>query len=87
METPVGADAPAAPEAHSIDGDSFKVLVNAEGQYSIWPSAAAVPAGWSAVGPTGPKASCTAFIEAEWTDMRPLSLGKESGAARGSTTD
>jgi MbtH protein len=64
----------AGDDATSIDGDSFAVLVNAEGQYSIWPARKAVPAGWSRVGPTGPKADCTAYIETHWTDMRVRSL-------------
>ena len=65
-----------APEGESnmaVDGESFCVLVNAELQYSVWPSGKPVPAGWSRVGPRGPKAECLAYIEANWTDMRPLS--------------
>lgn len=57
-----------------IDGESFKVLVNAEAQYSIWPASAVVPAGWTAVGPSGSREVCTSYIDAQWTDMRPLSL-------------
>lgn len=63
----------------SIDGDSFAVLINAEGQYSIWPASTTVPEGWSKVGPTGPKADCIAFIEAHWTDMRVRSLVSSTG--------
>ena len=58
----------------SIDGDEFMVLINNEGQHSIWPSALAIPAGWKQVGPVGPKSECLAFIETNWTDMRPISL-------------
>jgi MbtH protein len=58
----------------SIEGDSFVVLVNAEGQYSIWPSAKAAPDGWTQAAAPASKAECTAFIEAHWTDMRPQSL-------------
>ena len=54
----------------SIDGDEFVVLVNAAGQYSIWPSAPPVPPGWTRTGPTGPKAACLAFVEEHWIDMR-----------------
>jgi MbtH protein len=53
---------------------TFLVLVNAEGQYSIWPGFREVPAGWSAVGPTGDRQTCLDWIEAHWTDMRPKSL-------------
>lgn len=58
----------------SIDGDVFQVLINDEGQYSIWPADKAVPAGWRSTGPRGAKAECLEFIERNWTDMRPLSL-------------
>ncbi len=52
----------------------FFVLVNAEGQHSLWPSQNEVPAGWQKLaGPTSRKA-CIDFIEVEWKDMRPASL-------------
>jgi MbtH protein len=53
---------------------TFRVVVNHEGQYSIWPSYKELPLGWSEGGPTGPKATCLAYIERVWTDMRPLTL-------------
>ena len=58
----------------TIDGDEFAVLVNGEGQHSLWPSAATVPEGWERMGPLGTKAECLAFVEEHWTDMRPTSL-------------
>lgn len=55
------------------------VLVNDEGQYSLWPQFAPVPAGWAAVvGPTS-RATCLAHIERNWTDMRPSSLIRARG--------
>jgi MbtH protein len=55
----------------------FKVVINHEEQYSIWPAyKTAIPGGWHAVGIEGTKAECLAYIEANWTDMRPLSLRK-----------
>ncbi len=60
----------------SIDGDEFVVLVNHEGQHSLWPSALAVPDGWTETSPAMSKADCLAYVEANWTDMRPLSLQK-----------
>lgn len=53
---------------------TFKVLINGEEQYSLWPEYKAVPAGWKEAGKSGPKQECLDFIEAAWTDMRPLSL-------------
>lgn len=52
----------------------YKVLVNGEEQYSLWPQYKEVPAGWREAGKQGSKADCLAFVEANWTDMRPLSL-------------
>lgn len=54
----------------------FKVVVNDEEQYSIWPDYKAVPVGWREVGQSGPKKDCLEYIERVWTDMRPLSLRK-----------
>lgn len=52
----------------------FKVVINHEEQYSIWPADREPPAGWREVGKAGPKAECLAYIAEVWTDMRPLSL-------------
>lgn len=58
----------------------FNVVMNHEEQYSIWPKHKEIPAGWRAVGKTGKKAECLAYIEEVWTDMRPLSLRKKMAA-------
>ena len=53
---------------------TFLVLVNDEGQHSLWPSFARVPAGWEIrFGPEGRQA-CLDHVEENWTDMRPRSL-------------
>jgi MbtH protein len=52
----------------------FQVVINHEEQYSLWPDYKAIPAGWRAVGMSGLKKDCLAYIEQHWTDMRPLSL-------------
>ncbi len=52
----------------------FQVVINHEEQYSLWPDYKAIPAGWRAVGVSGLKKDCLAYIEQHWTDMRPLSL-------------
>jgi MbtH protein len=54
----------------------YKVVVNHEEQFSIWPSDRANPLGWSDAGKPGPKEECLAYIREVWTDMRPLSLRK-----------
>jgi MbtH protein len=53
---------------------TFLVLVNSEGQYSLWPSFAVVPAGWTVAEPATDRDSALARIEELWTDMRPKSL-------------
>jgi MbtH protein len=56
------------------DTTIYTVVMNHEEQYSIWPADRELPLGWSAVGKTGLKAECLAYIEEVWTDMRPRSL-------------
>jgi MbtH protein len=62
---------------------TFKVLVNAEEQYSLWPDYKAVPAGWREAGKSGAKQECLDYIETVWTDMRPLSLRQHMDAQAG----
>lgn len=56
------------------DDTVFRVLVNHEEQYSLWPEWKAIPAGWRDTGVKGDKATCVAHVDQVWTDMRPLSL-------------
>lgn len=67
----------------SFDDDNtiFRVVVNHEEQYSIWPDFRQVPDGWREAGKTGSKAECLAYINEVWTDMRPLSLRRQMEAA------
>jgi len=55
---------------------TFRVVVNHEEQYSIWPDYLDMPSGWREVGVSGPKQKCLDHIKEAWTDMRPLSLRK-----------
>ena len=55
------------------DGE-FLVLINDEGQHSLWPTFREIPPGWTTVGPRGKRQVCLDWIEANWTDMRPRSL-------------
>ena len=61
----------------SADTTIYRVVINQEEQYSIWPADRELPLGWSAVGKSGLKDACLAYIEEVWTDMRPLSLRKK----------
>ncbi len=59
------------------DTTVYKVVVNHEEQYSIWPAARELPLGWQEAGKSGPKDECLEYIKELWTDMRPLSLRKK----------
>src|SRR5499427_7494067 len=59
------------------DTTIYRVVVNHEEQYSIWPEYKEIPLGWKDVGVVGPKADCLAHVKEVWTDMRPLSLRKK----------
>jgi MbtH protein len=52
----------------------FLVLVNIDGQYSLWPSFVEVPAGWNVALHETTRQACIDFINENWTDMRPNSL-------------
>jgi len=69
---------------HEDEADStmFKVVVNHEEQYSIWPVDRDNPAGWHDAGRIGLKADCLAYIDTVWTDMRPLSLRQRMDGSR-----
>ena len=54
----------------------YKVVLNHEEQYSIWPAERENALGWRDAGKTGTKDECLAYIKEVWTDMRPLSLRK-----------
>jgi len=53
---------------------SFVVLVNDEGQHSLWPVLVDVPDGWRVVFGEAGRQECLDFIEGSWTDMRPKTL-------------
>jgi MbtH protein len=59
------------------DTTIYKVVINHEEQYSIWPVDRENPLGWKDVGKSGPKTDCLSYIKEVWTDMRPLSLRKK----------
>jgi MbtH protein len=53
---------------------SFLVLINDEGQHSLWPAFADVPAGWNVALTAAGKQECLDWVEAHWSDLRPESL-------------
>jgi len=65
------------------DTQRYKVVVNHEEQYSIWPEDRENAPGWKDAGKAGTKAECLAYIEEVWTDMRPLSLRQQMDGTKG----
>lgn len=59
------------------DNMAYKVVLNHEEQYSIWPADKDNPLGWRDAGKSGTKAECLAYIKEVWIDMRPVSLRKK----------
>jgi uncharacterized protein YbdZ (MbtH family) len=57
---------------------TFVVVVNDEGQHSLWPDFADIPDGWRAVHGPDSRAACLEYVESNWTDMRPLSLIRDT---------
>ena len=56
--------------------EEFCVLVNAEGQHSLWPAFREPPGGWTLTGPRGVREVCLEWIEAHWAmPARVSSLG------------
>jgi MbtH protein len=60
----------------------YKVVVNHEEQYSIWPADRENPLGWRDVDKQGSKQDCLEYIKQVWTDMRPLSVRKQMDASQ-----
>src|SRR4051812_33535961 len=68
---------------------TYDVLVNDEGQHSLWPSILDIPKGWSVIFKADNRAAGLEFIRKNWTDMRPNSLIKsmKGASAAGSGGD
>ncbi|WP_432021790.1 MbtH family protein [Streptomyces parvus] len=65
------------------ENGTYFVLRNDEGQHSLWPAFAGIPAGWTAVFGEAGRQACLDRIEADWTDMRPASLVAAMGERAG----
>ncbi|MEW2193713.1 MbtH family protein [Streptomyces microflavus] len=62
------------------ENGTYLVLVNHEGQHSLWPSFAEVPAGWTVAHPEDTRQACLDHVEENWTDLRPKSLTESMAA-------
>ncbi|MBS0307895.1 MAG: MbtH family protein [Proteobacteria bacterium] len=60
--------------AAATDTALYKVIVNQEEQYSLWPAHKPSAPGWRDAGSMGSEVECLAYIKEIWTDMRPRAL-------------
>ncbi|MFD2172185.1 MbtH family protein [Tumebacillus lipolyticus] len=65
-----------------LTNGTYFVLRNQEGQHSLWPAISLVPIGWDVVFGQESRAACLEYINSNWNDLRPNSLGG-SGASTG----
>ena len=61
---------------------TFKVVVNHEEQYSIYPAERRVPIGWRAVGKVAEEEECLRYIEEGWVNNRPANVRERVEALR-----
>ncbi|MDZ7857509.1 MbtH family NRPS accessory protein [Sphaerotilus sp.] len=61
MNKPVPSDAEAP----------WIVLVNNQGEHSLWPASSPMPAGWREVGPEGTQQACAAWVDRHWVALQP----------------
>lgn len=60
---------------HFDDTDgTYLVLINDEGQHSLWPTFIDVRSGWHVANSPDTRQGCLDYINQHWTDMRPQSL-------------
>ncbi len=57
-----------------VENGTYHVLINDEGQHSLWPAFIEVPQGWTIILRSDTRSACLEFINRDWTDMRPKSL-------------
>ena len=61
-------------DSNASELEAYRIVVNAEEQYSIWPVGRDQPTGWTAVGEPGSRQDCLTQISELWTDLRPRSV-------------
>ena len=69
--------------SEELDATIYKVVMNHEEQYSIWPAERENALGWREAGKTGTRQECLDYIQQVWTDMRPLSLRQKMAGETG----
>ncbi|MFE4452130.1 MbtH family protein [Streptomyces sp. NPDC056796] len=56
------------------ENGTYLVLVNDEGQHSLWPAFVEVPGGWTVAHQEDTRQASLDYVERNWTDLRPKSL-------------
>ena len=56
------------------ESGQYCVLINDEGQHSLWPYRIEIPTGWTSSFGPDTRQACIDYVEKNWTDMRPRSL-------------
>lgn len=59
--------------------ENYSVLINDEGQHSLWPISIEVPEGWKPVLENASRQDCLGYVDTHWTDMRTVSLQRVMG--------
>lgn len=62
------------PNPFEDESATYLVLANSEEQHSLWPQDINVPQGWQVVFGPAARGACLAYINENWTDLRPKSL-------------
>ncbi|MFF8878224.1 AMP-binding protein [Streptomyces flaveolus] len=62
----------------TVAGARWCVVLNGEGQYSLWWADRELPAGWRAEGTSGTRERCLARVQEVWTDPRPAGLRRRT---------
>ena len=58
------------------ENGTYIVLINDEGQYSLWPNFIEIPVRWASVHKSDTRQACLDYINQNWTDM-PLRADRE----------
>jgi MbtH protein len=69
------------PNPFEDENAQYLVLVNDEGQHSLWPSLTEIPGGWTERFGPAARDACMEYVRENWTDMRPRSLVEQLHAS------
>lgn len=69
------------------ENGNFRVLINDDGQHSLWPSVADIPVGWTPVHGPDSRQSCADYVSEHWTDMWPASMAAAMSYVSGTRPD